>query len=86
LRRQLSRRRTYGSTGAAAAWRGSKRILSRAVLEATAGHRSDGEARRVRLDDFIIQVRPHTVLPEAEALAGTAAVLAALRQGLSEDR
>ena len=79
--------------------------LSRAVLEATAGQLSDGEARRlaaelpgageqwqprrhrpVRLDEFITQVSRHTGLTEAEARAGTAAVRAALRQGLSEDR
>jgi uncharacterized protein (DUF2267 family) len=83
--------------------------LSRAVLEATAGQLSDGEARRlaaelpgageqwqprrhrpearpVCLDEFITQVSRHTGLTEAEARAGTAAVRAALRQGLSEDR
>jgi uncharacterized protein (DUF2267 family) len=42
------------------------------------------EARPVRLDEFITQVSRHTRL--AEARAGTAAVLPALRQGLSEDR
>ena len=44
------------------------------------------EARPVRLDEFITQVSRHTGLTEAEARAGTAALLAALRQGLSEDR
>lgn len=44
------------------------------------------EARPVHLDEFITQVSQHTGLTEAEARAGTAAVLAALRQGLSEER
>jgi hypothetical protein len=43
-------------------------------------------ARLVRLDEFITQVSRHTGLTEAEARAGTAALLAAPRQGLSEDR
>ena len=44
------------------------------------------EARPVPLDEFITQVSRHTGLTEAEARAGTAAVLATLREGLSEDR
>jgi uncharacterized protein (DUF2267 family) len=44
------------------------------------------EARPVRLDEFITQVSGHTGLTSGEARAGTAAVLAALREALSEDR
>lgn len=44
------------------------------------------EARPVGLDEFITQVSRHTGLTEAEARSGAAAVLAALRQRLSEDR
>jgi uncharacterized protein (DUF2267 family) len=51
-----------------------------------AGPRHRPEARPVCLDEFITQVSRHTGLTEAEARAGTAAVRAALRQGLSEDR
>lgn len=47
-------------------------------------HRS--EARPVRLDEFITQVSRHTGLTSGETRAGTAAVLAALRDALSEDR
>ena len=41
---------------------------------------------RGRLDEFTTQVSRPTGLTEAEARAGTAIVLPALRQGLSEDR
>lgn len=44
------------------------------------------EAKPVRLDEFITQVSQHTGLTDAEARAGSAAVLAALRDQLSEDR
>ena len=44
------------------------------------------EPARGRLDDFTTQVSRHIGLTEAEARAGTATVLPALRQGLSEDR
>jgi hypothetical protein len=44
------------------------------------------EPARGRLDEFTIQVSRPTGLTEVEARAGTATVLPALRQGLSEDR
>jgi uncharacterized protein (DUF2267 family) len=44
------------------------------------------EARPVPLDEFITQVSQHTGLTDAETRAGTAAVLAALRDELSGDR
>jgi uncharacterized protein (DUF2267 family) len=44
------------------------------------------EARPVGLDEFITQVSRHTGLTGAEARSGTAAVLTALRQRLSEEQ
>lgn len=44
------------------------------------------EAQPVRLDEFITQVSQHTGLTDAESRAGSAAVLAALRDELSGDR
>jgi uncharacterized protein (DUF2267 family) len=44
------------------------------------------EARPVRLGEFITRVSQHTGLTDAESRAGAAAVLAALRDELSEDR
>ncbi len=54
-----------------------------AELAARPGHRT--EAHPVRVLDFIRQVGARTGLPERDARAGTGAVLAVLRETLSED-
>jgi uncharacterized protein (DUF2267 family) len=50
-----------------------------------APRRKKKEARPVRVHDFIRQVSKHTGLTSDDARAGTAAVLAALRDSLSEE-
>jgi uncharacterized protein (DUF2267 family) len=55
------------------------------AAEVTAQRRRRSEAHPVGIDDFIRQVGTRTGQPEREARAGTAAVLATLRDGLSDE-
>lgn len=55
------------------------------AAELAAAPRRHKEAHPVRVDDFIRLVSAHTGLPEREARAGAGAVIAALREALSEE-
>jgi hypothetical protein len=61
-------------------------VLATVICVTTASQRYPGVEVSLSFTRNFSSTRRHTGLTEAEARAGTAAVRAALRQGLSEDR
>jgi uncharacterized protein (DUF2267 family) len=55
------------------------------TFELAARRRQRTEARPVKVDDFVRQISARTAQPERDARAGVGAVLAALRDAMSEE-